>query len=155
MRWAPGLLRTTNAAQVKFSIRRLAPGELDHELIWLSTSVSSLALAAAWLTLGLPWPRCVFHEISGLPCVTCGMTRCGVQFFHGHFLAALKWNPLVFALLCGVMAYDLYAFATLAMRGPRLRICFCTQRVRTFVRFSVISAFALNWIYLLLHWRDF
>ena len=140
---------------MRFRVRRLATGEIDHELIWLSISLVSLTLAAAWLAIGLPWPRCMFHEITGLPCVTCGMTRCGVQFFHGHFLAALKWNPLVFALLCGVVAYDLYAFATLAMRGPRLRICFCTQRVRTFVRFSVISAFALNWIYLLLHWRDF
>jgi hypothetical protein len=140
---------------MRFRVRRLATGEIDHELIWLSISLVSLTLAAAWLAIGLPWPRCMFHEITGLPCVTCGMTRCTIQFFHGHFVAALKWNPLVFAALCGVMAFDLYAFATLAMRAPRLRICFCTQRVRTFVRFSVISAFALNWIYLLLHWRDF
>jgi len=136
--------------------RRLpSPGEIDHELIWLAVSVGSLALAAVWFALGLPWPRCVFHELTGLPCVTCGMTRSVIAFFHGHFVVAMKWNPLVFTAICGVMAFDLYAFATLATRAPRLRICFCTQRVRTFVGFSVISAFALNWIYLLLHWRDF
>ena len=72
-------------------------GEIDHELIWLSVSLVSLTIAALWLAIGLPWPRCVFHELTGLPCVTCGMTRCGIQFFHGHFLAALKWDPLVFA----------------------------------------------------------
>jgi len=33
------------------------------------------------------------------------MTRCGVQFFHGHFLTALKWNPLVFTALCGLTAF--------------------------------------------------
>jgi len=140
---------------MRFRVRRLATGEIDHELIWLSVSLVSLTLAAAWLAIGLPWPRCMFHEITGLPCVTCGMTRCGVQFFHGHFLAALKWNPLVFALFCGVMAYDLYAFATLTTRAPRLRISFSTQRAKTFVRVSVILAFVLNWIYLLSHWRDF
>jgi hypothetical protein len=140
---------------VKFSIRRLAPGELDHELIWLSASVSSLALAAAWLTLGLPWPRCAFHELTSLPCVTCGMTRSAIQFFHGHFLAALRWNPFVFAVLCGVIAFDVYALATIISRTPRLRIHLSTQRAKTLLRVSVISALALNWIYLLLHWRNF
>jgi Protein of unknown function (DUF2752) len=135
--------------------RRLKRGEIDHELIWLSASVVSLGLAAAWLTVGLPWPRCIFHEVTGLPCATCGMTRCGIQFFHGHFLGALKWNPLVFTALCGLTAFDLYAFATLATRGPRLRIRFYTKTAKTFVRIAVISALVLNWIYLLMYWRNF
>ena len=139
---------------MQFSVRRLAPGELNHELIWLSVSVLSLSFAAAWLTIGLPWPRCVFHDLTNLPCVTCGMTRCAIQFFHGHFLAALKWNPLVFGLLCGVAAYDIYAFASLATRAPRLRIGFGEMQ-KKYLRIIVISALALNWIYLLLHWRDF
>jgi uncharacterized protein DUF2752 len=140
---------------MRFRIQRLAPGEIDQELIWLSVSLILLGLATAWLIVGLPWPQCMFHEITGLPCVTCGMTRCGIEFFHGHFLAAWRWNPLVFTLLCGLTAFDLYAFATLATRGPRLRICFCTQTAKTFVRVAVIAALALNWIYLLSHWRNF
>ena len=135
--------------------RRLKPGETNHELIWLAVSLGSLGLTAAWVTIGLPWPRCMFHEITSLPCVTCGMTRCGIQFFHAHFLAALKWNPLVFTALCGLTAFDLYAFATLATRGPRLRICFHNQTTKTFVRGAVIAALVLNWIYLLMHWRNF
>ncbi len=83
------------------------------------------------------------------------MTRCGIQFFHGHFLAALKWNPLVFMALCSVTAFDLYAFATLAAGGPRLRICFDTQTAKVFVRIAAISALGLNWIYLLMHSRNF
>jgi Protein of unknown function (DUF2752) len=140
---------------MQFRVRRLAQGEVDHELIWLSASVSSVILAAAWLAIGLPWPVCIFHELTGLPCVTCGMTRCAIQFFHGQFAAALKWNPLIFTLLCGVIAFDLYAFATLTLRVPRLRIHVSTKRANTFLRVSVISAIALNWIYLLLHWHNF
>ena len=140
---------------MQLRVRRLSPGEIDHELIWLGVSLASLGLAAAWLTIGLPWPRCIFHEITSLPCVTCGMTRCGIQFFHAHFLAALKWNPLVFMALCSVTAFDLYAFATLAARGPRLRIYFYNQTAKTFVRGAVIAALVLNWIYLLMHWRNF
>lgn len=135
--------------------RRLARGEIDYELVWLGASLTSLGIAVAWFVLGLPWPRCVFHEVTGMPCVTCGMTRCAIQFFHGHFLAAFKWNPLVFAALCGVLAFDLYAFAALTTRTPRLRIHFYTERAKTVARISVIFALALNWIYLLLHWRNF
>jgi Protein of unknown function (DUF2752) len=140
---------------MRLRICRLGPGEIDHELVWLSVSLISLGLAAAWLTIGLPWPRCAFHEMTGFPCLTCGMTRCGMQFFHTHFLAALRWNPLVFVFLCGLIAYDLYAFAALAMRTRRLRISFHTQRARAFARGVVISALILNWSYLLLHWRNF
>jgi hypothetical protein len=129
---------------MRLRVQCLTPGETDRELIWLSASIVSLGLAAAWLIVGLPWPRCMFHEITGLPCVTCGMTRCGIQFFHGHFLGALKWNPLVFTALCGLTAFDLYALATLATRGPRLRICFYTETAKTCVRIAVISALVLN-----------
>jgi hypothetical protein len=140
---------------MRFSVRRLAPGELDHELIWLSASVLSLALAAAWLTIGLPWPRCVFHNVTKLPCITCGMTRCGIQFFHGNFLAAFEWNPLVFVALCSVITFDVYALATLVTRAPRLRIHSLNDRAKRILRISVVSAVTLNWIYLLLHWRKF
>jgi hypothetical protein len=61
----------------------------------------------------------------------------------------------VFAVLCGVIAFDVYALATVIARTPRLRIRLSTQRAKTFLRVSIISALALNWIYLLLHWRNF
>ncbi len=39
--------------------RRLARGEIDYELLWLSASLASLGIAVAWFVVGLPWPRCV------------------------------------------------------------------------------------------------
>ena len=56
----------------------------------------------------------MFHDLTNLPCMTCGMTRCAIQFFRGRFLAALQWNPFVFVVLCGVIAFDLYALATVS-----------------------------------------
>jgi hypothetical protein len=140
---------------MRFSVRRLSPGELDYELIWLSVSLLALSLAATWLTIGLPWPRCAFHELTRLPCLTCGMTRCGIQFFHGHFLTAFKWNPLVFTALCAVIVFDVYALATQVARSPRLRIYFLNDRSKTLLRVSVIVVLGLNWAYLLVHWRNF
>jgi len=139
---------------MQFVARRLQRGDIDHELIWLSVSVVSLTSAALWLALGLPWPVCVFHQLTGLPCLTCGMTRCGIEFFRGHFFAALKWNPLVFALLWGAIAFDLYALAAIALRRPRLRILF-RQAEKKYARGVLVAALALNWFYLVSHWRDF
>jgi hypothetical protein len=135
--------------------RPLAPGETDHELIWLTVSVASIGLAATWFALGLPWPRCVFHELTGLPCMTCGMTRSAIQFFHGDFLTASRWNPLVFAALCGLSIFNAYAFIVLATRAPRLRIALWTRGEKKYARIIVITALALNWVYLLSHWRQF
>lgn len=140
---------------MRFLRRRLAPGETDHELLWLSVSIGSLAFAALWFLVGLPWPSCTFHNLTGLPCVTCGATRCTIAFFHGNFLAAWLWNPFVFLILCGVALFDIYALTVLILRSPRLRIAVCTERAKKLTRFLVIAALALNWIYLLGHYRAF
>jgi hypothetical protein len=135
--------------------RHLVPPELDHELIWLTVSFGSLAFAAIWLAFGLPWPRCAFHDVTGLPCVTCGMTRSAIQFFHGNFLSALRWNPLVFVALCGLSIFDAYAFVVLVARVPRLRLAKFSSAGKFFVRALVITSLGANWGYLLLHWRNF
>ena len=128
---------------------------IDHELIWLTVSLASLGLAAGWFTLGLPWPRCLFHDLTGLPCITCGATRAAVQLFHGHFIAAWKWNPVVFVALWALSIFNAYAFVALVLGAPRLRIEFQTTAERKYARILVITALTLNWIYLLSHWRDF
>lgn len=129
--------------------RRLRPGELDHELIWLSVSLGSLALAALWFALRLPWPRCVFLAVTDHPCVTCGMTRAAIRFFHGDFIGALRWNPLTFVGLCGLSIFDAYAFAVLVTRAPRLRLIQFSSTEKAFLRTLVIVLLLANWFYLL------
>jgi hypothetical protein len=130
--------------------RPLAPGETNHELLWLSVSSGGLALAATWLALKLPWPLCLFHVLTGHPCLTCGATRSAVAFFHAQFFAAFQWNPLAFLFYCALSLFNVYAFAAIIMRAPRLRIARMTASERTFIRGSIMALFALNWVYLLL-----
>ena len=133
--------------------RRRSANEPDHELIWLAVSAASIAGGAAWLALALPWPRCPFFAVTGLPCVTCGATRSTIAFLHGDFLSALRWNPLAFVAFCALIAFDLYAAIVLVGRTPRLRIVDWTVTEKNVARIVVISLLALNWIYLLAH-RD-
>jgi Protein of unknown function (DUF2752) len=130
--------------------RPLAPLEADHELIWLTVSSGGLALAATWLTLKLPWPICLFHAVTGHPCLTCGATRSAISFVHAHFLAAFQWNPLAFLFYCALTLFNIYAFAVIITRSPRLRVIQVTLSERKFVRDSAIALLVLNWIYLLL-----
>src|SRR5213078_4663629 len=70
--------------------RHLVPPELDHELIWLTVSFGSLAFAAIWLALGLPWPRCAFHDVTGCPCATCAHRK--IQFCRKNFCPRVGLN---------------------------------------------------------------
>jgi len=83
------------------------------------------------------------------------MTRSAIQFFHGHFLAALQWNPLVFAALSGLTIFNLYGSVVLVTRVPRLRLTNFTHTEKSIARYLAVALLALNWIYLLAHWRNF
>ena len=134
---------------MQISRRQLASAEVDHELVWLSVSLGSLALAALWFTLRLPWPHCLFLTITGHPCLTCGATRSAIAFFHLDFSGAWKWNPLVFLFLSGLSIFDAYAFGVLVLRTPRLRVARFSGVEKRLLRFAAVVAFLSNWIYLL------
>jgi hypothetical protein len=44
---------------------------------------------------------CLFKNLTGMPCPSCGITRSIIQFYHGHFEAALLINPL--GLIAAIM----------------------------------------------------
>jgi len=129
--------------------RRHASNAIDHELLWLVVSLGTVFILGAWLSLGLPTPRCAFRSLTGLPCPTCGATRAAWQFLHGHFLSSLFFNPLAFVTYCAITAFDLYALAVLISRAPRLRFTGFTYGERAAVRYSVLALLAANWLYLL------
>lgn len=131
--------------------RPLAPGETDHEAIWLIVSVVGVGLAALWFAWHLPWPFCVFHALTGHPCPTCGLTRAAIAFCHGNFSAALFWNPLATAGYCGVVAFDLYAAFVLVAHSRRLRFTALQPATKRLLRAAIVVLFLANWIYL---WRN-
>jgi len=57
----------------------------------------------AWVlenfSLGLP--PCPLKATLGIPCLTCGGTRCGLALVGGHFREAFHWHPILafFSLL--------------------------------------------------------
>jgi hypothetical protein len=130
--------------------RKPAPHELDHELLWLTVSLGAGLALAAWFAAQLPTPHCVFHSLTGLPCLTCGATRAAIQFFHGHFGASFLFNPLAFLAYCGLIVFDLYALRVLITRALRLRLVNFSRTEKSFIRYAALLLLAGNWLYLLI-----
>jgi hypothetical protein len=129
------------------SWRRLHPGEIDHEAIWLGVSLGALGAAWLWTELALPTPECPFHHFTGLPCPTCGVTRCLRAVFHRDWTTATTINPLAFLGLGAIVLYDLYAASVLLWRWPRLRLD-RTARLGRLARYTTIAALLINWAWL-------
>ena len=130
--------------------RRLAPQEIDHELLWLLVSLGVFLGLAFWLSARLPTPQCAFHSLTGLPCPTCGATRAAWQFLHGNFAASFRFNPIAFVAYCLIVAFDLYALLALLLRAPRLRVINFRPNERALLRSLALVLIAANWLYLLL-----
>ena len=45
------------------------------------------------------YPRCIFHELTGLDCPGCGSLRSVQCLLHGDIAAAFRFNPLLYLLI--------------------------------------------------------
>lgn len=128
--------------------RPLAPRELDHELVFLCASLGGFGAAAAWFLLKLPWPICLFHAVTGHPCLTCGATRAAIALLRGQFSAAWKWNPLAFGVYLTMSIFNAYALIAIVTRAKRFRFIFSSSE-ESLLRFAAVALLITNWIYLL------
>jgi hypothetical protein len=131
--------------------RPLAPKETDFEFLFLVVSSGLAASCFLWLNLGMPWPGCWVRRLTGLPCPTCGATRCAMSLVHGDLAAAWGHNPLIFVCYGGTLLVNLYALAVLLFRLPRLRLANFPPGVKRALGALFIVALTANWIYLLSH----
>jgi hypothetical protein len=68
------------------------------------------------------WPDCLFHQLTGLHCVGCGMTRALHATLEGNLIKAFGFNPVVMGMLAiGILAVLWELFARLSGRPLPLR----------------------------------
>ena len=78
-------------------------------------ALAAVVCAAAMLYFIPPgrygfYPRCPFHEATGLLCPGCGATRALAALLHGHLAEALRWNTLVVMLLPPVAVFAIVVY---------------------------------------------
>jgi len=64
-------------------------------------------------------PLCLFHELTGVSCLTCGLTRSLEAAFHGHLVAALQFHLLGPFILAGLLVGCLICAAE-TLTGKRI-----------------------------------
>ena len=91
---------------------------------------------------------CVFKNLTGLPCISCGITRSVVEILHGHLLRALFINPLGFLALLMLIIMPVWTFydfikktETLATSFKKGEALLRTQKVYL----PLIALGLLNW----------
>lgn len=99
--------------------------------LWTRPTVLLAAVlgSAALVGLALLWryppqgqiffPRCTFHQLTGLQCPGCGGLRATHALLHGNWIAAWQFNPLLVASL-PVAAWTALALVIERRTGLRL-----------------------------------
>lgn len=72
---------------------------------WRTASAILLAVTGGWVLYTFPpvtsgfYPQCVFHQLTGLDCPGCGITRALHALLHGRVGEAFRFNPMLFAMM--------------------------------------------------------
>ena len=126
----------------------LTVAERQLAYIWGGLALALVALKPLWLLLAPFMRPCLFHSLTGIPCPTCGATRCVLALLDGDLPGAAGFNPLVFAatavfVLGGVIA-PLWAWRR--GTGPRF-----ARQIPMPVRIGLVALILANWVWLIVH----
>ena len=90
---------------------------------------------------------CLFHRLTGLPCLTCGATRAAAALLAGDPAGALRQQPL--AVICGLAACACFSVYTcfLFVRRRVVRVRLAAKEWRLVGAILLVLA-VLNWLYL-------
>ena len=134
---------------MKVLLRPLEPKETDHELIWSLIGLAIMGGIVGYTRLLSPPPvRCVFHWLTGWPCLTCGATRALLALSQLRLAGALRLNPAAAAAWGFWIVYVPYGLAVCACRLPRVRFEL-SRRDWMVARVLVCAAIVLNWAWVI------
>ncbi len=118
-------------------------------LFWGAVALALLVLAPAAPVVVRGLPPCFFHQVTGLPCVTCGGTHAALALLSGDLPGALHENPLVAAalvlLVVGGLVAGLLAIAGRGVKEP--------ARIPGWARAVTVLVLAANWLWLIVDGR--
>ena len=122
---------------------------------WPLVGAWPLALGIVWTVLvgafvqlkpaGSDATLCVFRNVTGVPCPTCGSSRAALAVVQGRPLEAIGFNPLV--TVAGALA-----IAWLTVRvgfGRRIEIDLASRQ-RRLVWVVIGALLGANWVYVIL-----
>lgn len=92
-------------------------------------------------------PPCIFHRVTGVPCLTCGATRSIVALSQLDFAASFIHNPLT-----TIFAIALVIFSSISLFGyifKKSLVLKFSGREKGVLRIGAVALIALNWLFLI------
>lgn len=90
---------------------------------------------------------CLFHRLTGWPCLTCGSTRAVTALVSGDVAGALRTQP--FAIVGCALLTAAWGFHTTALFLMRCVVYFeLNQKERRACWLAVVVMLCINWLYL-------
>lgn len=112
-----------------------------------------LAAAAVVLVLVCLPPslqvQCLLRRWSGIPCPTCGGTRCVEQVLTGDLMSAFHTQPLVFLSVWAGGVVLFYLSIAGLVGWPVVQVRLERRKERTAIAVLLLILLLLNWIYLI------
>ena len=116
---------------------------LSLVLLWLA-----LGVVAVWLSAhtGYAVRLCLFKRLTGMPCLTCGLTRGTLAILDGQLVSGFLYNPLLFSVLAIFSAAVLgrIVFA----RAVRIRL---SPKGRVIAWLLAVALCLANWAYVVIY----
>lgn len=97
-----------------------------------------------------PVNLCLFKNLTGLPCPSCGSTRSVVSLFHGNFMEAICLNPIGIIIALIMAAGPFWLIYDILLRKQTLYHFYCRSEIvlrKKTVAFPLISLLLINWIW--------
>ena len=74
---------------------------------WLTLGILGILLGGLFMgavlqSLPITLPACPMKTYLGIPCATCGLTRCAMALAGGHWTEAFRWHPV--AVILGLLS---------------------------------------------------
>jgi hypothetical protein len=135
---------------MRVRLHRLRENEPDIELILGVLVLPFLMIAAFAVARNADrFPLfCLFHRWTGIPCPACGSFRCLQSLMAGHWRQAWLAQPLGTMVFFVASAFVIYAWGTVLLRLPRIRLTGVSRRQRALLVVFAFVAVAANWAYL-------
>lgn len=108
----------------------------------LSAAIMLAALYVFEPSAGSFFPKCIFHQLTGLNCPGCGLQRAIHALMHGHVAEAVHYNAILPVLAFVAAAYGV-AYA-LRNAFPRFHRAFTSARAAVLVLALIVAWWVLR-----------
>jgi hypothetical protein len=128
-----------------------APPNSPVHLIWGGIALATIAAAGVMKSYLNLLPPCIFREATGLPCLTCGGTRCIAELSSFHIAKAFLFNPLIMVFTLAIIVFSFLVGLGLILK--RRLVIKLNKREARLMRLLAVVLVAANWVYLIIYLR--